>query len=1392
MNEFFVYMANKVIQRIVRIFGFKKTYLHLKITIILSKLKYHISCTFGWIFSLCLFYTLTCGSLQAQNISFKTIGLSEGLSEMSGLAIHQDHLNRMWFGTRNGLNCWDGVRMKQFYPVHGDTTSLMEHKVVKIIQQEKQLWVQTSNGLSSLDLETLSFQRYYLPGILNIGLYNDKVLAGTKTGVLIYDKKKDSFLKSTDLLKENKSVSVIYQDKNQTLWLGLEGDNQIVKISKDSKEIINIPVSEPLIILDLLLTSQNKLCIATRYHGVIVYDTMTKKFDFINKTSFPFYLKDLSVRSIKEDHEGKLWVGTFLGLAIFDLKHQTTSFIQASDKNEYSLTHNSIYCLYLSNDHYIWIGTYFGGINYGKVSHEIFNKYNKESIGLSPSYKVIGPIIEDEKKNIWIGTEGGGLDYYDRNKKTFKNYPHNNSAKGLSQSNIKSLLLTRNNQLLIGTYQGGLNILDINNDQITQYDDFSLKHVPKHVNAIIPYEEDYLLATEKGVMRFNDKSQQFTPFLDSAHSIPETESVVSTLFVDSKGIIWIGLEFNGLLSYDPVSMKLKKYVYDELNENSIAYNSINYIMEDHLFRMWIGTDGGGLCLYNREKDNFTTFNKAKNNLPSDFVYGMAKSRFGNLWISTSKGLSRFDVENNLFFNYEDKAGFPLKELNYRALLLTREGELFVGGIDGLISFMEENLLQMKENQKIIFSDLEVNNHSVKAKDKNGILSKDISIAESFSLKPSHSVFKIHFSSCNYNSILKNKYQYQLVGFDQDWVDVEYNTTATYTNLNPGKYTFKVRGTDVIYNPVTEEKTIDIFIKPPLSRTWFAYVFYVLLIVSLILLFNHYYLSKKRLADQLNYEREEKERINELNLYKLKFFTNISHEFMTPLTIILSSFENIFTKHKVPPHLKSPLTLAYRNAKRLKNLNHELLDFRKIEQGHLKLKIQEYDIVPYLTDIFEAFTEMAQEKNINYSFQKNTNELLVYYDPIQLDKVFYNLISNAFYHAPEGSGKVVLGLEEKNNALEISVSDNGEIIPKEELEGIFNRFLQERNGMKPQYQGSGIGLALSQSIIHAHKGEIICKSDPRKGNIFTVTLLKDSAHIDPEMITKEETSNRFTFDKELISLESVDAEIANQAVHESVSTDAPLLLIVDDNPEIRLVLQNLFAGSYRTELATDGQQGLEKAIALMPDIIISEVKLPKLSGFEMCDKLKRNINTSHVLILFLTSRDTEEDRIAGFKHGADSYCAKPFSSDMLRAMVENLFKNRRILQEKFSKDVNVSTKNITHNSIDREFLIKIQNIIEQNIATPDFSVDEFAQEMGLSRTLFYHKVKTITGQTPNNFIQTIKLKKAADILLSDPTKNISEVAYQTGFNSSRYFSMCFKNHFGVKPSKYIQNASIQKS
>lgn len=1332
-----------------------------------------------------IFFFIVLFSIQMQNkcsaqkIAFESLGLEDGLSELAGLCIEQDQLGRIWIGTRNGLNCWDGIRMKTFYPQRGDTTSLASHKVSALKQVDKYLWARSGTSLSRLDLETLSFNRYYIEGLYSIGIYNNTLIAGTTNGkIYTYHKEREEFVQEELFEEIDGFLSVVYQDKNNDLWISSDDKKQIYRISGKNKETIDIPVEDKFVVYDLLTDSRNRLWIATRYHGLLVYDIEEKTFKEVNTSTAPYYVESLSVRKIIKDEDNRLWVGTFKGLAIFDLEKETTSFIR-SDEGEQGLSHNSVFSLHISKDNNIWVGTYFGGVDYGRISNQVFTRYNESESGEGPSYAVMGELIEDKDNNIWIGTEGGGLDYYNRQKNSFINYPATGDNKGLSQTNIKSLFLSDNNELLVGTYQGGLNILDLKTSEFEHYNSDEYKNAPYHVNHIVEHQDDYILATENGVIRFDPTKKEFNPLLDPEIYV----GVCIFLYIDSKEILWIGTTGNGLFAYNLKTKELKRYRSDDFDTKTIAANSVNYILEDHRFRLWFGTDGGGLSLFNRKKETFTTYNQQYNNLPSDFIYGISESRFGNLWIATNKGLSRFDVEDNQFFNYTNESGFPLKELNYKSLLLTNEGELFVGGIDGLISFKEQDLLMIDEDLTITFSSLFVNNKEVRANDETGILSRDISVAESFILKPQHTVFSIDFSSLNYNHTLNNKYQYQLEGFNEEWVNAEFTTSATYTNLNPGKYTFKVRATDVAYKPITKEKSIQITIQPPLTRTWYAYTFYVLVFLGLILLFNYFYLGKVRLQYQLRNERDEKERIKELNQYKLRFFTNISHEFMTPLTIILSSLEHAFSKYKISGRLNWQLGLALRNAKRLKNLNSELLDFRKIEQGHLKLKVQKNDIVSYLENIYTAFEEIANSKEIEYTIEKEADLIQVYYDARQMDKVFYNLLSNAINHVPAGRGEIRIKLIEKPEVVEINVTDNGAGISKEDVDKVFNRFFHhDSKYTESAYRGSGIGLALTQSIILAHKGTIICESEKDKGTRFTVTLKKGSDHFSAEEISVKSHTNVFSIDKELIHL-SEENGYEEQEILELKDEGAPVLLIVDDNAEIRMAIKSLFTDSFRIITANDGLDGLEKALEIQPDIIISDVLMPKLSGFEMCKKLKANLNTSHIPVLLLTALDSEEDRTIAFKHGADSYCTKPFSSEMLQARVDNLFQNRELVQQKYSTDPTASPKTITQNVVDREFIKKARTIIEENILNYNFNVDEFAVEMNMGRTIFYSKVKSITGQTPNDFIQTVRLKKAADMLINTPGKNVSEIAYDTGFNSPRYFALAFKKHFGVNPSKY---------
>ncbi|QZT38748.1 response regulator [Halosquirtibacter xylanolyticus] len=1333
----------------------------------------------NYIYCLCLFITCFTPKLSlSQNISFKKIGLEDGLSELSGLCIHQDHLGRMWFGTRDGLNCWDGSKMKTFYPILGDSTTISGHKVLALRQTDKYLWALTGTTVSRLDLETLQFKRYPFVNIMNIGTYNGTLLLATTHGILVYNKLRKVFEKSAVLANIDVKVRTFYQDRDYNLWL-VSSNKKLIRVSDDQEEYIDIPIEGRLEANSIYVDTNKCVWIATRYHGLLQYNTKTKMFQKIDLHSSPFHLNSMSVRSVVEDSEKRLWIGTFKGLVVFDLKNKSTKTIDSNRKGSHQLSHNSIYSIYLSRDNNIWVGTYFGGINYGRVENKVFKQYEISSDSSDDRFQVMGDIVEDKDHNLWIATEGAGLLFYDTHKKEFEHYPSGLGNKGVARSNIKSLQITNNNQLLVGNYMGGLSVLDIKKRRFKHFNKTQSDKFPLTVFDIIPYDGTYLLATEGGVIQFDPNNEQFKsyPFKSDKNHLLNAKATM--LFIDSYDILWVA-GARGLFAYDLFNGELRKY-FTTNNKGVKIRALVNEIVEDRYSNLWVATDGVGLCLYHRNQDRFTVFDRKNNQLPSDFVYGMELTKKGNLWISTSKGLSLLDISDSIFYNYTASSGLPLRELNYKSLLYTKNRELFIGGIDGLISINETDLLQKNQHLKVNLSSLSVNNKEVRANDDSKILSRDIAVVDRFTLEPEHTVFTIGFTSFNYNNALNNKFQYKLEGFDQKWVNAEYMTTATYTNIDPGQYTFKVRATDVAYNPITDTREVAVVILPPLSQTWGAYMVYGIIVLLILFILHRIYLSRLKLQYQIDKERDEKENIKTLNQHKLRFFTNISHEFMTPLTIILCSLESLYKDRMVNDNQDNQLDAAYRNAKRLKNLSSELLDFRKIEQGHLKLAIKEQNMVTSIYQVFESFRVVAKNKNITYQLNIDVPECNLYYDEVQMDKVFYNLISNAIKHVKEYKGVVSIHLKEFEDKIAITVQDNGEGIPEADIDKIFHRFYHhESKYTHDTYSGIGIGLALTHSIVKAHHGTIKCMNNENNGASFTIFLDRGCNHFEDHEITVKSRPERSAIDLPIpINIEEA------KTIHKPMRSNLPLLLIVDDNPEIRTAVTNIFIDNYNVRTADDGTSGLAMALDLQPDIIISDILMPKMSGFEMTEKLKRNLNTSHIPILLLTCLNTDEDHIEAFKKGADTYCTKPFDAEMLKVQVNNLFDNRRKVQEGINADPQASLKSITRNIVDSEFLSRMTDIVEANLLNQNFNVDEFAAEMKLGRTIFYRKVKSITGQTPNEYILTIRLKKAADLIVNDITKNVSEISYDTGFSSPRYFSIAFKKHFGVSPSKYVR-------
>lgn len=1311
-----------------------------------------------------------------QDFNFEKLSIDDGLSQITASTIHQDHLNRIWIGTRDGLNCYDGVQIKSFRNEKENPNSLLGLHVSDIIQVEQDLWLLTEDGVSKLDLVTLNFTRFPVKAGRSLCFYNEEILLATDEGIYTLNKKAKQFEKTNKYLKNNYFTTELYKGADNQLYIGTMDDG-IFRYDPHSKKAINHKYDHVKNIISIK-EYKNEIWAGSYLNGILVLgEDLELKRHLLNNPQDPNSLVNNSVRTIHIDHLERIWVGTFGGISIYIPEEKKFKTVKSDPSNAASLSHNSVWSIMQDHQGSIWIGTYFGGVNYSNLDNNIFRFYYQDYQEENHlSHSVIGTMVEDDDKNMWIATEGGGLDFYNRKTGEFRNYSRGSGVKNLSENNVKSLYLDKE-LLYIGTHMGGLNVLDINSRTIKKYESFG-ENENLIVQSITPYDGKILLGTQNSILIFDPKDESMSYFFEDAQIRHKIGYNVNEIFEDSFGNIWIGADY--LFKYDPKTKSLTNFADADL---SIDNNPIFTITEDNQFRLWIGTLGGGLLMYDKRDSTFTNYNRKGNGIPSDIIYSIEESRFGNIWISTSQGLTRFDVENNRFFNYTQASGFPLNELNQNALLLTSKGELFVGGVNGMVSFDEEDLLKPGKPFNIIFSSLSVNNQQIKPLGASNILEKDIAFTKNLLLEPDHKTFAIQYAACNYISTYNCMYQYKLVGFDEEWVNKGYETTANYTNLSPGNYNFQVRAVDPVFGSILAENALSIKILPPIYRTWYAYVFYVVSVFGFIAWLNMVYLSKARLSDQLKLEKTQKKQIQELNQKKLNFFTDVSHEFITPLTIITGSLELMMETAKVPSSIFHRIVLAHKSASRLKKLAKELLDFRKLESGHLKIKVSENDFAFFLEEIYHAFSENAEHRQIKYTYRSSDEVIPLYFDPAQLEKVFYNLLANAFKYVTNKKGKIATEIYNFPDHVEVHITDNGTGIPAEKSEAIFDRFYQlETTGDKIAEQGTGIGLALSKGIIEEHHASLEILNNASMDTVFKVKILKGKAHfkedqLDVPVPLEDEhiIKSKFKYSKVLHMVRDEPSVTLNK--------DAKSILIVENDADARQFLHNVLSAQYKIHEAEDGADGIEKALKIHPDLIISDVMMPNLSGTQMCAKLKRNVQTCHIPIILLTARASSEFKIEGLEMGADDYISKPVSMKLLKARITNIFKNRSLLQQKFNLDPNIQLSETTLNSIDQNFLEKARTFVVENIDNTEIDVSTFAKEMGLSRTKLYEKMKGVTGKTPNDFIQNIRLKKAATMLAESDELNISEIACMVGFSSQRYFSQCFRQHYGVIPSMY---------
>ena len=1331
---------------------------------------------------LCLvIISLITANLQGQNITFNHLTTEGGLSQFSVNSLYIDENGIIWIGTREGLNRYNGNDIRSYKLSKNDPYSLFCNTILRIVgNQNGKIYLLCTEGVAEFNLSTQKFTTL-LQGNVSSIYYNNGLFIGKKNEIYRYNEQTGNF----DLYYQiaGKSIDIFCMHLNKGyLWMGTT-NNGVYRLNTIDKRLTH-PIEKGNI-TSIYQDNLNELWIGSWEEGLYRIKTDGSIENMRNDPKNTNSLSSNFVRTFCEDDLGNMWIGTFNGLNHYDRNTGIFQNHEANASQPKGLTHSSIWCIVKDTQGTLWLGTYFGGVNYFNPEYEIYTRYKYSSVekdGLSSS--IVGRMIEDKDGNLWIGTEGGGVNSFNCRTNEFKWFRSEDGINGVSHNNVKALYYDEKKEIIwIGTHTGGLNKLDLRTRQFTYYrmDADNPNTLPSDIiRDIVPYHDQLVIATQNGVCLF-DPQNGLCKQLFKDDKEGRNIKMVADIEFDNKGTLWIAATGEGVFSYRFDSNKLTNYRHDPAKPHSLSNNNINNITQDSKGNLWFSTSGSGLDLYLPASNDFENYDREKNGLVSDCIYETLESPVsGKLLLITNQGFSIFDQSTKRFRNFSAENGFPFTAVNENALCVTRNGEIYLGGTEGMISFQEQELNFSPKPYKINLSRLIINGTEILVGDPTGILQQSLCHTPEITLGADQTMFSVEFATSNYVPANKDEIIYKLEGFSKDWTSARGQHLITYTNLNAGTYNLfiKPNGKDESLCPQVH---LTIHILPPYYKTPLAYLIYLIVTGSLLWYLIRTYKSRIKLRESLKYEQKHIQDVEALNQSKLRFFTNISHEFRTPLTLIVSQVETLMQVQNFTPTIYNKVLSIYKNSLQLRELITELLDFRKQEQGHMKIKVSPHNIVRFLYENYLIFMEYASSRQINFNFEKDADNLEVWFDQKQMQKVINNLLSNAFKHT-KAEDTITLSVHTENNQVVIRVTDTGTGINAKEIDKIFDRFYQtEQMNSLNTGVGTGIGLALTKGIVELHHGTIHVLSEIGKGSSFIIRLDLGNTQF------SEEEINRNSETTQQIEEPQSDADVLLEAELEEISSikripDAKML-IVEDNESIREMLANLFSPFYEVLTASNGEEGWELVRNEMPTIVVSDVVMPKMSGTELCKLIKSDFNTCHIPVVLLTARTAIEMNIEGFRIGADDYITKPFNTNLLISRCNNLVNSRILLQEKFSKQPQAYAQMLATNPIDKEILDRAIAIIEKHLDDTEFNVNVFAREMAMARTNLFTKLKAITGQTPNDFILTIRLKKGALMLRNNPELNITEISDKIGFSSSRYFSKCFKDIYQVSPLAY---------
>ncbi len=1281
----------------------------------------------------------------------------------------QDTQGFLWFGTKDGLNRFDGYAFKVFRAKYNDTGSLGSNFIKSLSQgRDGVIWVGTDRGLFEYSPVTESFTLVKNTGAQEIrDVRTDKqgdvwFLAGLTlyrytpgTGRLHpYDP--DRYFLATALC-----IS-----PDGALWVssfyGYLERYDPVHDSFTAYTVYQRPSDAPIngeSIEKICDAGNHMLLVGTTNRGVKMFDTRTcaaRDVPIFNEDHSEIFVRDILPKSNDE-----WWIATESGLFIYNAKTMEVSHLRKQYNDPYSITDNAVYTLCGDREGGIWAGTYFGGVNYFPRQYNSFEKYFPKTGANSISGNAVREICKDRLGNLWIGTEDAGLNEIKAGTDTFTHYLPGGRKTDISYNNIHGLLAV-GNKLWVGSFEHGLDVLDIRTGKVQRhYSTTTHPHALKN-NFIYSLartrQDDILVGTGAGLYRYNKEKDEFT-----VESYVPGYDFVTCIYCDDKDIIWVGTFRDGVYYYDPATGARANLRFDPQSNNTLCNNRVNGIFEDSRQRMWFSTEGG-VSRLDRDRKIFTTFNTQKG-LPSNVTYRILEDRH-NIWISTSNGLVCLNEDSGEMQTYTKANGLLSDQFNYNSAFKDESSKMYFGSVKGMISFDPGTFRKNTYVPQVYVTGFQVYDKELAVHQRGALLQQSVIFTDKIVLPHDQSTFSIDFAALSFTAPEMTEYSYRMDNLSKDWTYLKSNRKVYFTELSPGTYTFQVRASNGGDAWNGKPATLVIKISPPFWRTIYAYIAYGILLTLMIfgaILFYHRRIEEK---NRRRFDQFENEKEKEIYHAKIEFFTSIAHEIRTPLTLIKLPLEKSLAGPRLDPEIRHNLQIMEKNTNRLIALTNQLLDFRKTENSGFSLTFVKADIPDLVKEICAGFKPFAEQKNLQYHIELPRMPFQAYVDVEAFKKILSNVLSNAIKYAETTVTLSTPPFSSVDESFSLKVVNDGFLIPEEKREKIFEPFFRLKETEKQE--GTGIGLALARSLTELHKGSLTATAEEGR-NAFYLSL---PFHQENEFQLFQESEN---------ALEESTDEISN-APEDSVKSGSAILL-VEDNPEILEFIEGELGRSYHLIRAYNGSEALEKLKKEVIQLVISDVMMPVMDGFALCEAIKSNFEYSHIPVILLTAKNTLQAKVEGLEKGADAYIEKPFSLVHLQAQIGSLLTNRNKIKQYFASTPLVHIKTIAYTKWDEMFLLQLTDYIDQNMSNGELSVEHMAKRLNMSKPTLYRKIKALSDLTPNELINITRLKKAAQWLATGQYK-IYEVAEMAGYSIHANFSRDFMKQFGVSPSDYM--------